>query len=176
MKKEYEEKLQIMRDFFINYDNISDEDFYPRRLEFESNLEELVTTKDQEVLECLLDFFDEDFDCEVDEVCEHIQCEIGSNFTLDQIIKAFYKKFDQFAENYQYKCALMSMVCVRNRQINDGHWDRFRQMFNTVKSKHSPIILEELKDMFEAGAEYGWEWSEEERKMVYALEEDMKSW
>jgi hypothetical protein len=171
MKKEYEEKLQIMRDFFINYDNISDEDFYPRRLEFDSNLEELAATKDQEVLEHLLDFFDERFDVEVDEACEILQSVIGSNFTLDQVIEAFYKKFDQFAEKYPGMCGEMSMVCIRNRQIDDGHWDRFREMFNAVRSKHSAKILEEVKHYFRCNS-----WTDEEKNMVYALEEDMKSW
>ncbi|MDR1432947.1 MAG: hypothetical protein LBI61_01220 [Puniceicoccales bacterium] len=192
-----------MRDFSENYDNISDEDFCQRRREFEVNLEELTATKDQEVLEYLMDFFDEDFDYSVEGVCGSIKARIGANFTLDQLIEAFYKRFDKFAGKYLGKCAEMSMWCVRNRQIDDYHWDRFREMFNAVKSKHSAKILEKLKDMFEDGAQFDedgvdidvgtvgryrdlvaregcagrqYRWTDEERKMVYTLEEDMKSW
>jgi hypothetical protein len=46
-------------------------------------------------------------------------------------------------------------------------------MFNTVKSKHSPRILEKLKTWFNAT----WStWTDEEKAMVYALEEDIKKW
>jgi hypothetical protein len=60
--------------------------------------EDLAATKDQEMLEHLLDFFDKEFNYEINEVCETLRSEIGSSFTLDQLIGAFYKKFDQFAE------------------------------------------------------------------------------
>jgi hypothetical protein len=123
-----------------------------------------------EVLEHLLDFSDEEFDCEVNEACEILQSVIGSNFTLDQMIEALYKKFDAFAGNYLSMCAEMSMWCICNRQIDDGHWDRFRDMFNAVKSQHSKKFLEELKTWFTDT------WSDEERNMVYILEEDMKKW
>ncbi|MDR1375674.1 MAG: hypothetical protein LBJ45_02585 [Holosporaceae bacterium] len=113
MKEEYEKKLAIMRDFFENYDNISDEDFYPKHLEFDRNLGELAATKDQEVLEHLMDFFDEDFDYSVEGVCGSIKARIGANYTLDQVVEAFYKKFDQFAEKYLGKCIETSMYCVR---------------------------------------------------------------
>jgi hypothetical protein len=173
MKKEHEERLNKMREFFVNYDDILDDDFYRRRLEFDDHLEVLAATKDTEILEYLMDFFDEEFDCEVDEACEILKSRIGANFTLNQIIEAFYKKFNTVAESYFDACVEMSMWCIRNRQIDDGHWDRFREMFNTVKSKHSPRILEKLKTWFN---ETWSTWTDEEKAMVYALEEDMKKW
>jgi hypothetical protein len=166
MKEEHREMLDKMRDFFINWDAIPDDEFYQKRLEFDSRLDILAATKDTEILEHLLDFFDENFDCEVDEACEILKSTIGSNFTLDQLIEAFYKKFDQFAEKYLGKCIEMSMYCVRN-----DCRDKFRQMFNTVRSKHSKEIVENLK---ESALEFDWE--EDSKQMIYTLEEDMKSW
>jgi hypothetical protein len=57
------------------------------------------------------------------------------------------------------------MWCIRS-----GYFDEYRKMFNTVKSEHSVKILENLKSRFECG------WSDEEKDMVYALEDDMKKW
>jgi hypothetical protein len=173
MKEEYRKKLDEMYVFLKNYNSFPDIESTQNVLEsvFLPNMEFLAATKDQEVLEHLFDFFDEEFDCEINEVCETLQSMIGENFTLDQMIKAFYEKLDSFAEKYLGKCVEMSMCCVRNRQINDGHWDRFREMFNTVKSKHSKAIVERLKAL---ALKYDWE--EDSKQMVYALEEDMKKW
>ncbi|MDR1232929.1 MAG: hypothetical protein LBJ75_01555 [Puniceicoccales bacterium] len=171
MKEEHEEILDKMREFFINYNDILDDDFYRRRLEFDNYLEILAKTQDTEVLEHLLDFFDEEFDCEVDEVCEHLRAKIGANFTQDQLIEAFYKKFDIVAGNYLGICRQMCMWCILS-----GYFEQFRKMFNAVKSKHSAKVLDKLKAYFDCGREHGWEWTDEEKNMVYTLEEDMKKW
>jgi hypothetical protein len=52
-------------------------------------LEKLAKTKNAEVLEHLLAFFDEEFDCEVDEACEVLMSRIGANF------KQLFKKINQ---------------------------------------------------------------------------------
>jgi hypothetical protein len=171
MKEEYEERLSKMREFFVNYDDISDDDFYRRRLEFDDHLEILAATKDTEVLIHLLDFFDEEFDCEVDEACEILRSRIGANFTQDQLIEAFYKKFDTVADHYLSMCRQMCMWYIRS-----GYFKQFRKMFNTVKSQHSAKVLDKLKTYFDCGKEHEWEWTDEERNMVYTLEEDMKKW
>jgi hypothetical protein len=44
-------------------------------------------------------------------------------------------------------------------------------MFNTVRSKHSKEIVEDLR---ESALKYDWE--EESKQMIYTLEKDMKSW
>jgi hypothetical protein len=171
MKKEHRKKLDKMYEYYNNYDKIFDilsQEEYDDV--FISNMKALAATKDMEILEHLLDFFDRNFDYEVNEVCECLKMKIGANFSLDQLIEAFYKKFDHFAKKYLEMCAEMSIWCVRNRQINDGHWDRFREMFNTVKSPRSSEVLEELKSWIDSS------WLEEEKNMVYALEEDMKKW
>jgi hypothetical protein len=176
MKKEYGEKLNEMYEYFHNYDNYdkfpdidSSQNYYVNV--FIPNMEALAATKDTEVLEHLLDFFDEEFDCEVNEACEILRSRIGVNFTQDQLVEAFYKKFDVVAGNYLDMCQQMCMWCIRS-----GYFEQFRKMFNTVKSKHSAKVLDELKTYFDCGKEHGWEWTDEERNMVYALEEDMKKW
>jgi hypothetical protein len=59
---------------------------------------------------------------------------------------------------------------------SDDHWNRFREMFNTVRSRHSRKFLKELKTWFDRGKEYGLEWTDEEKHRIYTLEEDMKKW
>jgi hypothetical protein len=160
MKKEYKERLDKMREFFINYDDIPDDDFYRRRLEFDDHLEVLAATKDTEVLEHLLDFFDEEFDCEVNEACEHLKAEIGANFTLDQIIEALYKKFDSFAENYLGMCVQISW-----HMFSDENFEEFREMFSAVKSQHSEKFLQKMYD-----------WAPESTNYADLLRNDMKKW
>jgi hypothetical protein len=58
------------------------------------------------------------------------------------------------------------MWCVRNE-----HGEQFRRMFSTVKSKYSKEIVEDLK---ESALEFDWE--EDAKKAIDALEEDMKNW
>jgi hypothetical protein len=112
-----------------------------------------------------LDFFTEENE-KYGGLCEHMKVQIGVNYTLDQIIGAFHKKFDTLAENDLGICIEMSMWCVRNE-----HGEQFRRMFNAVKSKHSKEIVEDLKA---SALEYDWE--EDAKKAIDALEEDMKSW
>ncbi|MDR0742456.1 MAG: hypothetical protein LBE98_03260 [Puniceicoccales bacterium] len=216
IQDKYKKHLGKMYEYFNNYNNcskFSDIDSSQREYDdvFLPNMEALAATKDTEVLEHLMDFFDEEFDYEVNEACEYLKAEIGANYTLDQIIEVFYKKFDKVAENYLSMCVEMSMWCIRNRQIDENHWDiienkckigavgawsdfslckyasmwhmnsddhwiRFREMFNTLRSRHSRKFLEELKTWFDRGKEYGLEWSDEEKHRVYTLEEDMKKW
>jgi hypothetical protein len=160
MKKEYEERLDKMREFFVHYDDIPDDDFYRRRLEFDDHLEALAATKDTEVLEHLLDFFNEEFDCEVDEACERLKAEIGSNFTLDQIIEALYKKFDSFAGNYLGMCVQISW-----HMFSDENFEKIRKVFNVVKSQHSEKFLQKMYD-----------WAPENMNYIDILRNDMKKW
>jgi hypothetical protein len=169
MKQKYIEKINLARKSLKNDHTLSEKELDERLVIGYNLMDELCATKDTEVLSELLDFFTAEND-EWGGFSEHLRAQIGANFSLDQLIEAFYKKFDSFAGNCLEMCVIMSMICIRNRQINDGHWDRFRQMFNTVKSEHSGKILEGLKSWFTDT------WTKEEKGMVYALEEDMKRW
>jgi hypothetical protein len=60
----------------------------------------------------------------------------------------------------------MNMYCVRNDCRN-----KFRKMFNTVRSKHSKEIVENLKD---SALEFDLE--EDSKQMICTLEEDIKIW
>jgi hypothetical protein len=169
MKKEWEKRLNEMYDFFANYGEITggdiDETQKYRDDAFLANMEKLAATKDTEVLEHLMDFFDEKFDREVNGICEILSAMIEFSFTLDQRIEVFYKKFDTLAGNYPEMCSQMSTWYLRSECF-----DEFRKMFNAVKSQHSSKILEKLKNWVKHGR------SHEKQNMVCLLEEDMEKW
>ncbi|MDR1891008.1 MAG: hypothetical protein LBQ23_02375 [Puniceicoccales bacterium] len=166
MKKEYKDELDKMDNFFKNYSNIPDEVFHTRCMDdFVQKMKNLVATKDIEVLEHLLDFFVEDFDLEVGGVCESLKSQIGVNYTLDQILEAFYKKFDSLARNHLDICAEMSMWFLYN-----DYFDKFKEMFNFIKSDHSDQFIENMKEGFK------YDIPEDVQKMILLLEQDMKNW
>ena len=130
-------------------------------IEFDRLCEELAKTHDMRGLLYLLDYFDEEFDLEYEGVLECIQNDIGANFTLVQILEAFYKKFDQLITKHVSRAAYFSYWFLDNEMFDD-----FRKMFNTVKSNQSEKLLNRLDDW--ADDDYA-----EERKL---LREDMKKW
>lgn len=159
MKKEYKEKLDKMYKFFNNYKSIPDEELHERCMnDFCYIADELVLTKNQEVLECLLDFFEEEFDYEAEGVLEGLKNGIGANYTLDQILAAFYKKFDSLIKNDIEICVEISQWYFYDKRV----FENFRKMFNTVKSKKSEAFLTEFRGRLD--------------EKVAILREDMKSW
>jgi hypothetical protein len=165
MNEEYKLHFEVMSKY-IHWDpQLGEQENRENGQKFFDAIELLCKSHDSEILENLLDFFTKENE-RYGGVCETIKSQIGANFTLDQIIGAFYKKFDTLAENDLGICIEMSMWCVRNE-----HGEQFRRMFNAVKSKHSKEIVEDLKA---SALEYDWE--EDAKKAIDALEEDMKSW
>ena len=163
MKKEYEEKIKEMEYIVKNYDDIPDDVFHERCMrEFVDNMEYLATTKDQEVLEHLLDFFVKDFDLNVGGVCETLETDIGDNFSLDQILKAFYKKYNFLANNNLNRCVQFSMWFIWHNKF-----EGFRRMFNTVKPELAEKII---------GGMANWDDDHEYDRELNILREDMKTW
>lgn len=162
MKREYKEKLDKMYWFFNNYKNMPYEEYSKKCIEyFNVPLDELIETKDQEVLENLLNFFNEDFEDYFECICESLMCQIDVNYTPDQLLNVFYKKFDGFAKNDPWRCHVMSL-----KFFHDEYFDEFRKMFNLVKSKSSELFLEEFNN----------EYDRELSPQVKILREDMKKW
>ncbi|MDR1233165.1 MAG: hypothetical protein LBJ75_02820 [Puniceicoccales bacterium] len=165
MKAEYIDKLRVMHKYVHWDEQLSEEENKGNGKKYFAAVDFLCESKEQGVLEALLDFFTSENE-QYGGVCENLKAQIGANFSLEQIIEAFYKKFDSLAENDFGICAEMSMWCVRNE-----HGEQFRKMFNTVKSKHSKEIVKDLKA---SASEYNWE--EDVKEAIDTLEGDMKNW
>ncbi|MDR1401960.1 MAG: hypothetical protein LBI81_03345 [Puniceicoccales bacterium] len=127
---------------------------------FVNPISEVVKSKDVEVLEHLLDFFEHRFDYDIEGVCESLKARIEANFTLDQLLEAFYRKFDTLAENDLSMCAELSMWCLWR-----GKFEEFRKMLNTVKPTKTLELLDKMED-----------WDKEHKVNIDILREDMKSW
>jgi hypothetical protein len=172
MKKEYEEKLELARKKRAEYHAASPKD-EEILLEVTHSLESLVLTEDTEVLCELFDFFISEKADEYD-MCEVLDDLITSYFTSEQILQAYYQKFDSLAEKNPERC--VSAVSIYFfYQENDTEFEKFRKMFNTIKSQHSGKFLEELKSLLFAGS-YVDKIYKMKKVRVHALEEDMKSW
>jgi hypothetical protein len=178
MKKKNGEKLGEVGDFLASHGDICDgvAEVRSERSGAAAEVGEMSAVAEEEIWKQLVDLLDRNFDGKVGEVCKYITSGAGVNCVLDRMIDALYQRFDAFAENYPEICGQISMCCIRNRQINDGHWDRFRAMFNTVKSRYSARILENLRTLLDEDANLGQEWSEEEINTLHALEKDVVKW
>ena len=130
-------------------------------IKFDELCEELAKTKDQRGLLYLLDYFDEEFDDKYEGVLEVLQSDIGANFSLEQILFAFYEKFDQLLHKHMRRCVYISYWFLSNEMF-----DEFREMFNTVRSTKSQEFLESLASWCDD--DYN-----EERDLI---REDMKKW
>ncbi|MDR1232927.1 MAG: hypothetical protein LBJ75_01545 [Puniceicoccales bacterium] len=168
MKKEYEEKLAIARKL-ITENDLSCREEEERVLEGFRIIETLILTLDTEILCELLDFFITETKNEY-KVCETLESLIFDHFPGEQILEAYYQKFDSLAEKNPERCTFIAIAYFFSQESN---YEKFRKMFNTVKSKHSVKILEELKRKLKYGE---WIDKENDRAMVYALEEDMGKW
>lgn len=161
MKKEYEESLKKMEWFFDNYQNISEKELHTKCIEyFDKFIDELTKTKEQKILEYLISFFESKFDYTFEGILEHLKSEISSNYTLEQILQAFYKKFDTLVKNDIEIAVEMSMWF-----FDSGMFDDFRKMFNAVKTDKSRIFLDEFLD-----------WYPDLEDKVNILRKDMEAW
>ncbi len=160
MRQEYKDKINLAWDMLDYKDELSIEENEKCFDVAYDNLNELVETKDQEVLESLLEFFCEDHE-DYGGICEHLKSQIDYNFTLDQLMQAFYKKFDYLVKNDLEMAYEMSSWFLYSNMFNE-----FREMFNTVKSADSNVFIDRLDKWC------GDEFPEE----IVLLREDMKKW
>ena len=162
MDKEHRETLDRVKHFFENYKNIPDEKLHEECMKNFVDLTPSITaSKDDEVLVELLTFFEREFDYDLEGVCEDLKSQIGSNFTLNQLLKAFYKKFDYLIRNDIEICVEMASWF-----FYWGKFDGFRDMFNTVKSNKSAEFLLEFDRW------YGKKLNDK----IALLRDDMKNW
>jgi hypothetical protein len=159
MKQIYNENLETMRKY-MHWDNtLTEEENKKNGEKYFTAVDFLCKSKDQEVLEHLLDFFSkENENC--GSVCESLKAQIGTNYTLEQLITAFYKKFDSLIKKSINRCVQISW-----HMFTDENFEKFRKMFNTVKSEDSEKFLQEIHD-----------WAPEEENYINILRDDMKEW
>jgi hypothetical protein len=138
MKKEYEEKLKLVTKHLARDDSLSVEDNRKFFWQGHKMMEELILTKDEEVLCGLFDLFTQDNE---NGVCETLENEIYHNFDFSQIINVLYRKFDSLIENNILRARNISCAC-----INVGKFEEFREMFNFVRSKNSALLLGKAKN------------------------------
>lgn len=125
------------------------------------NLENIIQTKDEDILPGLFDLFILE-DLEYTGVCESLSNDIWDNFSEEQIIRVFDEKFDDLLKKNMLRACTTSIAI-----INTGHFDDLRRVFNKVKSKESSNFVEELS---------GWGSKKKFRDEALVLKEDMESW
>lgn len=158
MKENNIKKLKLAKEMLRFDENLSLEE-NDAHFDIAYNIiNEIVKIKDVEILENLLDFFTESNECTG--ICEHLKSEIASNYTLEQILQAFYKKFDTLVKNDIEIAVEMSMWF-----FDSGMFDDFRKMFNAVKTDKSRIFLDEFLD-----------WYPDLEDKVNILRKDMETW
>jgi hypothetical protein len=167
MKKEYEEKLEMARKLIAGNDFSCEKD-REKILQGFRIIESLVLTLDTEILCELFDFFITETENEY-KVCETLEDLILDHFPDEQILQAYYQKFDSLAEKNPERCVFIAIVYFFSQESD---YEKFRKMFNIVRAKHSVKILEILKRKLKTHIE--WIDKEKDRAMVYTLEEDMK--
>ena len=168
MIKEYIEKLDMMYKFFRTHDeiyrnmgvDICQDEFMKN---FYEPMNDLLETKDQEVLECLLDFIDEDFELNVGGVIETLTNGIGDNFSLSNILRALAKKINQISNKHLWRAGELCMWFLWHDMF-----DEFREMFNTVKPELAEKLLAEMLSWDRHKLRY--------TQHINLLRDDMKSW
>ncbi|MDR1401962.1 MAG: hypothetical protein LBI81_03355 [Puniceicoccales bacterium] len=169
MKKKYEEKLAFARKLIPeNFPTCKEEE--EKISKSFGIIDPIVKTGDIDVLPGLFDFFIEE-KAHTYDFCEALDDMISAYFSEDQVLQVFYQKFDALAEKNPERCA---GIVSRYFFYQESDYEKFREMFNTVRSKHFVKSLEELKRRLKSNV--GWIDKEKDRMMVYALEEDMKKW
>jgi hypothetical protein len=129
--------------------------------DFAEACEEAAKTGEMDVLLQLIDFFDDAIDDEFGGVLESLESTVQCNFASDQIIEAFYKKFDSFMGKNLWRCI---HICWNSLFVEET-FEKFREMFNSVKSKHSENFLKEMC-----------EWAPEGEDQINILKNDMEKW
>ncbi len=159
MKKEYLDKIELAKKC-LKWDDTIPSEIAGKNGDIAYNtIEELCRTKDNEVLVKLLDFFNKEND-EWGGFTERLQNEISDNFSLEQILQAFYKKYNSLANNDLDVCAYISMWFIWGEEF-----DPFRRMFNAVKPELAEKILDKMDKR-----------NKNRTNCIEILRQDMKTW
>jgi hypothetical protein len=184
MKPEYAEKFEIIKKLFIppsreEINNITDEEIDQKNDLFDNMLDELTKSRDPEVLRGLLDFYTNPNSVEWGGFLGGgiLTGAIVSGFEPLEFIDALYEKFDDIYGDNGQDFQDIECFCW---DIWEGDWPRnfgrsyfpeFRQMFNTIKSKHSKRFLKEMETWCVSSKE-----KDKRKAMIETLREDMKKW
>ena len=161
MKTEYIKYFDNINKYAHWDDNLSEQKNKENGKIFFDSIDYLCETKDQEVLENLLDFFNKENE-RYGGICERLQNEISDNFSLDQILQALSKKVNTLSKNDFDVCAEMCMWFIWHNKFEE-----FRQMFNTVKPELAEKIIDGMAN---------WDDDHEYDRELNTLREDMKTW
>lgn len=140
--KKYREQAELINRLLRYNENISKEDDEKNFDKALNLMKRLASAKKTEALCELLDVFNgenEDFGG----FCESTKTHIAINYSLDQLLQAFYKKFDSLINNDMDIAVEMSMWF-----FEDDKFEEFRTMFNFVKSPKSDRFLDEFLRWF----------------------------
>ncbi len=160
MRKEYKDKINLATKMLILNRSLPIDELEKRFNVAYAITDELSETRDSEILEKLLEFFNKENEM-YGGFCENLKSQICINFTLDQLMQAFYKKFDYLVKNDLEMSYEMSSWFLYSDMFNE-----FREMFNTVKSADSNVFIDRLDKW--CGDEFPDE--------IALLREDMKKW
>lgn len=159
MNQKYKDDLLIVKKYFHKESYLTPEENNKNmRLHIDA-VNRLCSTKDQEVLESLLDFFTKENE-QYGGVCENLESDITDNFSIDQVLQVFYKKYNFLANNDLDRCIHFSMWFLWGDKF-----DEFREMFNTVRPELADKLLAEMLS-----------WDTEYAEHINLLRDDMKSW
>ncbi|MDR1232924.1 MAG: hypothetical protein LBJ75_01530 [Puniceicoccales bacterium] len=157
MKKEYKEKLKLAAKYLAGDDSLSVEDNRKFFWRGHKMMEELLLTKDEEVLCGLFDLFTEGNE---NGVCETLENGIYHNFDFNQILNALYQKFDSLIANNVDRAVYFS-ESILSAKLLEG----FRKMFNAVKAKKSSEFLDRF-----------YKYYPELEENILILRKDMAKW
>jgi len=162
MKQEYKEKFIQAQKLIEQYDdNLSEEENEINFWKGHALMEELVATKNTEVLCLLMNLFNKTNE---NGVCETLQNDIEANFTADQIIEAVSTKFDYLIENDLNRFANFSQNFFR--YDHSEIFIKFREMFNKAKPRFAENYVDAIEEW--VGKYFPNE--------IAILREDMKKW
>lgn len=155
--QKYKEQVQLINHLLQYNEGTSDEEDERNFDQALDLMKKLVSTKKTEALCELLEVFNVEND-DFGGFCESTKARIGSNYSLEQILEAFYKKFDTLIRNDIDMAVEMSKWFFESDMFEE-----FREMFNTVKSAESDRFLDEFLS-----------WWPDYQEQVDILRNDMK--
>lgn len=163
MKQEQKMKIEMVKKYLSWDESLDDETFNQYADDGFDIMRDLVKTKDVEVLAELLELFNKKTEW-YGGVCETLQNDIESNYTVKQILEAVSQKFDYLIENDLNRFANLSQIFFQYGMSDV--FIQFRLVFNKVKPHRAD-------DYINAIEEWVGKYFPEE---IAILREDMKKW
>lgn len=162
MKKECEEKLKLCKKLLFDSQTIGPSEEAEKMFdEGYALMQELIQTRDTNVLSALMElFYSKDIEINTG-ICETLESEIFQNYTMEQVIEALYKKFPELVANNEMRAEHFAGAC-----ISRGYFEEFRNVFNSTHTFHYENFFAELSEWI------GEDYPEE----ISILRKDMEAW